>query len=360
MRRLIVIGILSLATCGAARPAPIAVAQAKWQTLKQWLMPRLSERMARLRARNKYRLRKWLPASAARHAYEVYGRTWLTARLSGRKWFTSSLSGDFAASRSGEVHGMTRSTFGKFSALSDLGSGLKYEVNQDGYVLFQTSKRSVLAVFDGISTGGDAEIATAVAINTLRDALPNNNLVTAFEQVRHNLQAHARANPCVSKNYGVCAAGADIFGNTAIVSHVGDVRLLLVRNGEVYGKTHDHNPTWQQVMRGSMTPEQYVQDDVDKSLVSRALRIPRAGDVDESTVEVKFMHLDPGDTLIIASDAVWNLLTNAEVAQLTQDRTTEEAVAAIREAVRDRVGDHTQRDDNFTIIIYHHDPEGLR
>ncbi len=300
-------------------------------------------------AHKSYRIKSWLSVLGQKHAYEVHGDN----------WFTSSLSGAFAKNRSGLVHGKTHSTFGEFSAYSDLGSGLKYDVNQDGFVLFHTPDRAVLTVFDGISTGGNGEMATEVAINTLRNELPNSLLADALLKVRNSLHQHVLDNPSISPKYGVCAAGVEIRGNLATISHVGDVRLLHVRDGKIMFKTRDHNFTWDKVVHGYMTPDEYVQDGVDKSLVEKALRVPMTDDFGEATVDTTTRHLTSGDSLVIASDAVWNLFTSAEINKLMQGRSTEEAVAAIRKEVRQRVGSLKNRDDNFTVAVYHHDPEGL-
>ncbi len=341
-----VILVVALTSCGGGRGNLTLALQSKLA------LPLTQGRLATLTgglARKSYLLRNWLPVLGQKHAYEVRGDS----------WFTSSLSGAFARNRSGQVQGKTHSTFGKFSAYSDLGSGLKYNVNQDGYVLFHSPDRIVLTVFDGISTGGDGERATEVAIDTLRGELPKSSLADALLNVRENLREYVEANSGISTQYGVCAAGVEIIGNVATVAHVGDVRLLHMRDGELLFQTRDHNFTWHQVVHGYMTPEQYVQDSVDKSLVEKALRIPTAGDFGDETVDKSKRHLASGDTLIIASDAVWNLFTNAEITKLVQGRGTEAAVAAIRKEVKLRVGDIKNRDDNFTIAVYHHDPEGL-
>lgn len=300
-------------------------------------------------ARHSYRLKSWWSVLRQKHAYEVRGRN----------WFTSSLSGAFAENRSGQVHGKTHSTFGEFSAYSDLGSGLKYTVNQDGYALFHAPDRAVLTVFDGISTGGSGERATEVAITTLRNELPQSSLAAALLDVRKGLSEYLQANSRISTKYGVCAAGVEIRGNTATVSHVGDVRLLHVRDGEVLFQTRDHNLTWDKVVHGEMTPEQYVQDSVSKNIIKKALQIPMQGDFGTATIDTSTHHLSRGDMLVIASDAVWNLFTSEAITQLIQGRSTQEAVLAIREAVKLRVGNLKNRDDNFTLAIYHHDPKGL-
>ena len=94
--------------------------------------------------RASYQIKNWLAILGQRHAYEIRGNS----------WFTSSLSGDFAKTRSGQVRGKTHSTFGQFIASSDLGSRVKYDINQDGFFGFHTPDRLVLGIFDGSSKWG--------------------------------------------------------------------------------------------------------------------------------------------------------------------------------------------------------------
>lgn len=344
---LLVILCMSLTSCSAEREEPATAPQQSTLALRM-----IKGRFATLTesiARESYRLKNWLSALGQKHAYE----------MNGDSWFTSSLSGKFAKSRSGKVHGKTHSTFGKFSALSDLGSGIKYDVNQDGYLIFNDPKRLVLGVFDGSSTGGSGEIATQVGINTMRRYLPRKSLQDSLLSVRNELYLHASVDRSVSRQYSAVVAGVEIAGNTANIAHAGDVRVLHMRNRELLFHTNDHNRAWREVMEGRMTQEDYLSPKVDKSGADRDLRIPRGGDAGKEIVEATQRQLVSGDMVVIASDGVWKSLTIDEVAALTHGRSPKEAAAAIRKEVKSRVKLVPEVDDNITVVVYRHDPEGL-
>ena len=299
--------------------------------------------------RSAYLLRNWLSMLGQRHAYEVRGNS----------WFTSSLSGALAKRRSGKVLGKTHSTFGEFIAISDLGSKIKYDINQDGFFGFHAPDRLVLGIFDGSSKWGSGELATQVGIDTMRQHLPNKSLHEAMLSVRSEMAEYLAVHPNVSHKYSAVAAGVEITGNVAKISHVGDVRVLHLRNDNLLFHTNDHNDAWYEVMAGRMTPKEYLSPEVNKSAVDRDLSIPKHNDLGTRTVETTQRQLKSGDTLVIASDGVWKVLTIEEAVELTRGRSNKEAVAAIRERVRLGVGSNKEADDNVTVIIYRHDPEGL-
>ena len=346
MNRFMVSVILAaaLASCSVVREEQNTTPQSIGALPTKRLTP-----LAEFAARSSYQIKNWLAILGQRHAYEIRGNS----------WFTSSLSGSFAKSRSGQVRGKTHSTFGHFIASSDLGSRVKYDINEDGFFCFHTPNRLVLGIFDGSSKWGSGELATQVGINTMRRHLSNKSLHEALLSVRNELAAYLTAHPNVSRQYSAVAAGIDITGNVAQVSHVGDVRVLHLRNDNLLFHTNDHNDAWYEVMAGRMTPKDYLSPEVNKSAVDRDLSIPKHNDLGAQTVETTQRRLKSGDTMVIASDGVWKVLTIDEVVELTRGRNNKEAAAAIRERVRLGVGSNKEVDDNVTVIVYRHDPEGL-
>ncbi len=348
MKNLVLLLILGLVptSCSVEHKEPAAAQQSPQglRAMRGWFTL-LTENAAR----NSYRLRNWLSLLGQRHAYEIRGDT----------WFTSSLNGNFARSRSGRVRGKTYSTFGEFMASSDLGSKIKYDVNQDGFFGYHTPDRLVLGIFDGSSTGGSGELATQVGIDTMRRHLPEHSLPQALNEVRDELYVYASIHPHVSRQYSAVAAGVEITGNTARIAHAGDVRVLHLRDDSLLFHTDDHNPAWREVMEGRLSAQKYLSPQVDKSGADRELRIPRGSDNGREMVETAQRQLKSGDTMVLASDGVWKVCTIAEIVALTRGRSTADAAEAIRRRVRLRVGGDEKVDDNVTVIVYRHDPARL-
>ena len=269
------------------------------------------------------------------------------------QFFISSISGSFAQFRSGWATDCLP-TSASYCAWSDLGSGLKYEINQDAFVIVNKRRGPALVVFDGISTGGAGELATEIAVNTVREKFANNSLHETLIAVQQSLSQRLDADQSLPKNYGVVTVGAYIEDDLAIVSHSGDGRLLQVRDDKIVFHTFDHNPTYRAVIERSITPEQYVHDETDKSRVDKSLRAEDDQQIAENMVDLNFVHLKKNDLLVLASDALWNLFTNDEVIEMIAGKNEQEAVAFLRSKLAERVGDNKNRDDNVTIIIYRH------
>lgn len=267
--------------------------------------------------------------------------------------FISSISGSFAPLRSGWATDCLVNG-GSYCAWSDLGSGLKYQINQDAFVIATLRKGTALVVFDGISTGGAGEVATEIAVDTVRQKIVKSSLHEALVAVQGRLNEQLKVDQSLPKNYGVVAVGAYIEDNLAIVSHSGDGRLLQVRDDRIVFHTFDHNPTYRAVIERSITPEQYVREDTDKSVVDKSLRAQDNQMEAEGMVDLNFVHLQKNDLLILASDALWNLFTNDEVIEMIAGKNEQEAVALLRSKLAERVGNNKKRDDNATIIVYRH------
>lgn len=267
--------------------------------------------------------------------------------------FISSISGSFASLRSGWATNCLRNG-SSYCAWSDFGSGLKYEVNQDAFVVASLRKGTALVVFDGISTGGAGEIATEIAVDTVRKKIVKSSLHETLVAVQKRLHDQLKIDQSLPKDYGVVAVGAYIEDNFAVVSHSGDGRLLQVRDDKIVFHTFDHNPTYRAVIERSITPEQYVDDNTDKSMVDKSLRAQDDWVIAENMVDLSIVHLQKDDRLVLASDALWNLFTNDEVVEMIAGKSEQEAVAFLRSKLAERVGNNKKRDDNATIIVYRH------
>lgn len=260
----------------------------------------------------------------------------------------SSLTGDFYQSRSGYAESICKHS--SWCAWSDDGSGYKLSVNQDGYIVRETDSSLVLAVFDGISTAAGGEIATEVAINTVKHS--DESLHQALDSIPAQLRHTAKDNTSVAFDFGIVAAGVEIFKDgRAVVSHVGDVRLLHIKDGKIDFHTFDHNPVYDDVINARMTADEYVSDTVYKGAVSRSLR---ASEREDTSIDQHEISLSEGDVLVIASDAVWNILTNTDVLKLIKGLDNTDAVLTLREVIGDIVSWNNKLDDNFTVIVYTH------
>ena len=105
-----------------------------------------------------------------------------------------------------------------------------------------------------------------------------------------------------------------VCGGKAIMGHVGDSRMYLLRGGQVYQLSEDHTYLNEAIRRGMLTPEQAAHSEY-SNVITRAVGTQPGAQVDTLVFDVV-----PGDTLLLCSDGLTGYLKDpAEVAQLLSD-----------------------------------------
>lgn len=147
------------------------------------------------------------------------------------------------------------------------------------------------------------------------------------------------------------------------IGHVGDVRVIMDRGGEIVQLTHDHRPTdpteRARIERagGSVSGQDiYVQKPggrIGPIRVARALGDSDFEPVVTSEPEVLSKEIQPSDRrIIIASDGLWDVMrNNQEVLDIIRHiRDPEEASRVLRDEAVQRLS-HTKYGDNVTIMV---------
>lgn len=135
-------------------------------------------------------------------------------------------------------------------------------------------------------------------------------------------------------------AAAVIHGDILYVANVGDSRVYLIRDGEACQLTHDHTLTQRKIDQG-LIPADQAELDTDRSVLTRSLG-------SAPTVLVDLLQprrLAPGDRVLLCSDGLSDMLTNAEIARLA-DGPPKRAVRRLIAAANRRGGF-----DNISVVI---------
>jgi protein phosphatase len=98
-----------------------------------------------------------------------------------------------------------------------------------------------------------------------------------------------------------------------LIGHVGDSRAYLLRDGELSQITNDHSLVEEMVRGGELTPEQ-AESHPRRSIITRALGIDAAVDVDVYPVD-----LHPGDRILLCSDGLTTMLRSDEIEGILDD-----------------------------------------
>lgn len=126
-----------------------------------------------------------------------------------------------------------------------------------------------------------------------------------------------------------------------LMGHVGDSRGYRLRASRLTQVTHDHSLLQEQIDSGLITPEQAAFS-ANKNLVTRAVGVE-----DTVLLETHLHDVLPGDTYLLCSDGLSDMLDDESIAQLLMSaETLPEAASALIDAANDAGGK-----DNISVVL---------
>ncbi len=234
--------------------------------------------------------------------------------------------------------------------------GLKRESNEDSALSVQPEDQQVMeskgilfVVADGMGGHTRGEVASELAVNTIRDAYysqeasdPESALRLAIEQANARIYNESMAmSPKPEPNHmmGSTCVAAVVLGDTVYVANVGDSRAYIIRDGQAHQISLDHSVVAQQLREGLITKEQ-AKDHPDRNKIYRCLG--------EATVEVDTFSekVQPGDLLLLCTDGLSESVPEEEVISIVQQHEPQESVLRLIERANEEGGK-----DNITAVV---------
>ena len=208
------------------------------------------------------------------------------------------------------------------------------------------------AVADGMGGHAGGEVASHIAIETLKEAFRDDptaeGLVRAMKQA--NVAVWQRANDN-TELYGMgttttAAALVESGGEQVVeIAHVGDSRAYLLRDGELQRLTEDHSLVEDLVRSGRLSPEE-AENHPQKHIVTRVLG---HGEGDGGEIEVDTVVVAPyrGDRFLLASDGLTNEVSDDQIASVLRRFADPEDAA--RELIR--VANANGGNDTRSVVV---------
>ena len=203
----------------------------------------------------------------------------------------------------------------------------------------------LFVVADGVGGSDLGEVASATAVSVLAKEFAEAQADTMLLALLPRLVQHANAavHDCMlqpqyrSKRMATTLVACAIRYDQAVVSHVGDSRCYLVRNGRARQITQDHTLVNEQRKVGLISTEEIASSD------SRHVLLRSLGPELFVSPETTAVSLQPGDTLVLCTDGLHDELPEAELAAIvTQKKPPEElARELVARAVEIDGGDNT-------------------
>ena len=205
-------------------------------------------------------------------------------------------------------------------------TGLRRQ-NEDSYLLMHTDSLDAVAVSDGMGGHQAGEIASQLAVETLREMLTGNHsdpesaLSSAFIEANNAVHTRASMN---DEMYGMgCTLVAAILEKDRfIAANIGDSRLYHFDGKKLRQVTHDHSFVAELVRRGAITPEE-AKTHPRRNLITRAVGTEMRVFADIFTCD-----WEKGDILLLCSDGLCGVLDDTEMAAFLRNCTDLEATCA--------------------------------
>ena len=247
---------------------------------------------------------------------------------------------------------MIRATAGSSTHVGQVREG-----NEDSLVTVD----GLYFVADGMGGHSAGEIASAIAVDTLRDlhARPDSPLdsaeavANAVAEANRAIFAEALADPSKA-GMGTTLTGlvvTDPGNNEVVVANVGDSRTYLWRHGELRQITKDHSHVQTLVDRGAITRAE-ARVHFQRNIVLRAMGIESWVDVDTFTVAV-----EDGDRFILCSDG---LVDEADDDEIEREIRHSGGPQNLSERLVDLANRNGGR-DNITVVVvdFEHELEAV-
>jgi len=229
--------------------------------------------------------------------------------------------------------------------------------NEDAVIVDPALGLAVLA--DGMGGYNAGEVASHLCCHAVHENLRSllsqrgidlrRAVIRALDAANDRILADAQAHPA-HRGMATTAVVVLVQGARLTVGHVGDSRLYRLRQGQMAQITRDHSLVQEHVDAGLLSAEG-ARSTGYRNLVTRAL-----GVAPWVEVEVAEHVVQPGDTYLLCSDGLSDMLTEAEMARMLRHAGPPPQAAEALIAAANAAGGR----DNITVALIHCVPDGAK
>ncbi len=271
----------------------------------------------------------------------------LCARLTHCAHAARSPSGSFSCATVAIVVGMEGAMNTTIHAWATTDVGRRRDHNEDRYLI--AHDLGLYAVADGMGGAASGEVASSMAVQTIDRRVrercgrgdPGVTLRDAVVDANGAIYRRAQDDR-YSKGMGTTTTSILFRGGEAVVAHVGDSRVYLIRHGHIHQISEDHSLVNMQLKAGVITEAQ-AKTSPFKNVITRAV-----GVTEKVEVDVFHLGLEDGDTFILCSDGLSGVVTDDEILRCVQENFLHRVVGVLVDLANDRGGP-----DNITVVCCH-------
>lgn len=235
--------------------------------------------------------------------------------------------------------------------------GKRRSNNEDSYVCYSFNNtqraRFLIAVADGMGGHAGGEIASALAIEGIKDYFhsqfenltsPDRDLSIALEDSvqQANLKIFRTASVETKlTGMGSTLVAALLTDTHIYISNVGDSRAYLIREKHIHQITIDHNWKNEQLQKGQIKEED-IQNSPYKDLITRSMGLKDKIEIDS----FEFL-IQSKDYILLSSDGLHSLLSQKEILKAFKKNKRPEKICQKLIDMSNNKGGR----DNITVIV---------
>ncbi len=240
-----------------------------------------------------------------------------------------------------------------YASLSDVGR-LRRD-NEDAHGQFADPAGALLLVVcDGVGGHDAGEVASRVAVESIGRALAETASLAPLERLAKlvdiaNEEVMTEGARIGVPDMGTTLAALLVIGNEAYAVNVGDSRIYQFRNGQVLFRSKDHTRV-RMLIDAGLLGEHEACTHRDAHMITRALGRRTIHDGTRLRGELYGpLLLSTGDTFVLNSDGLHDMLADVEIAETLSGRTAVEATNELVHRANAAGGA-----DNITATVYIH------
>jgi len=233
----------------------------------------------------------------------------------------------------------------------DTNKGLLRENNEDNYLVDETEDFSLYAVADGMGGHSAGEIASMIALNTIKDCFEETSKEQNFKIpkfINESIQlANIKIREEANKNEEYTGMGTtvtmaviDLSFKTAYIGNIGDSRTYILKAQEIIQITEDHTYVHELCRQGKISQEE-AKTHPKRNVITRAVGSEEAMQTDIFEIE-----LEKNDILLLCSDGLTTHISDEEIFNTVKEYGCEKSVEKLIELANKNGGT-----DNITLVI---------
>jgi len=234
--------------------------------------------------------------------------------------------------------------------------GRKRTNNEDAFIAQQIldDNHYLAVVIDGVGGHEGGEVAAGIAQQTIVDYLQQymngerlSLLKQAVTQANNSIfEARKQREDCEEMSCVITACLFELDDMCLNMVHIGDTRLYVYENSILRKLSHDHSFVGYYEENGSLTEEEAM-NHPHRNIINRVVGDEIHNIDDDKFIESQTFSLTKGNTYLLCSDGLYDMLTSGEIESiLGKDIPVEEKVNELIDFANQKGGK-----DNITVVL---------